>query len=640
MIDPTGDLRGDLGRKLEVLPDQPGAYLFKGPGGEVLYVGKAASLRHRVRSYFQQSRNLDSLKEGLVEQVHDVDYIVTSNPIDALILEAQLIKKHRPRYNIRLRDDKQYPYVRIGLGEEYPGVTLVRARADDGARYFGPYTASRALRDTLRTLRTIFPYRSCAKLRPRPRPCLNKFIGRCLAPCQGDVTPERYREMIDGLALFMAGRDAEVRQGLVGAMERAAAGLAFEQAAALRDQIKSLDAVVEGQNVYTTAAADRDVVALVAGSMGASAQVFFFRRGRLVGRDSFMLRGAAEGQEAEALAAFLTQYYPLAAEVPPEILLSAAVEDQQLLERWLTQLRGKRVRLRVPQRGEGRRLVALAAKNAQLAIAERLQRRELDPEQIRQDLVELQSALGLADYPHRIECYDVSNTGGADAVASMVVFEGGQPKKADYRRFRLRGTGPDDYAMLAEALGRRLRRCGGGDAADSFAVLPDLVIVDGGRGQAGAAAEALAAEGLAQIPVFGLAKQHELLFPPGEAEPALLPAGSGALFVVVRLRDEAHRFAVAYHRKLRTKRGLASILDEIPGVGKKRRTALLRHFGSGRAVAAADYESLAAAPGIPAGVARAIYERFREADGADEIGKTGKEGGTDDGEQERKGQGR
>jgi excinuclease ABC subunit C len=621
--DAGGGQHAELTQKVALLPDQPGVYLFRGPDNEALYIGKAQSLRQRVRSYFGTARHLEPRKAMMVDQATDLEYIATHTAVEALILESTLIKKHRPRYNVMLRDDKQYPYVRVGLGEEYPGVTLVRQRDADGARYLGPYTESRALRETLRTLRRIFAYRACSRVQARDRPCLDRFIGRCLGPCQGDVSPEQYREMIDGLLLFMSGRDDEVRGLLQRRMDEAAAELAFERAASYRDQIRSLDAVVDAKKAVTTIMEDRDVVALAADPLHACAQVFFFRRGRLVGRDVYFLRGAATGQESEAMAAFLSQYYAVAAEIPGEILLSSEAEDQAVLEQWLSGLRGKKARLRAPRRGEARRLVDLAASNAKLALEERFQSRELGPDQIRRDLVELQGALQLDDYPHRIECFDVSNTSGQDAVASMVVFEGGQPRKSDYRRFRLESPGPDDYAMMREAIRRRLRRRGsaggrqgaGSDASadkrgESFAVLPDLVVVDGGRGQARAAAEVLASEGLAAIPVFGLAKQQELLYGPGDDGPVMLPAGSGALFVLKRLRDEAHRFALAYHRRMRAKRALTSVLDGIPGLGPARRTMLLRHFGSGKAVAAASLEQLQAVPRLPQRLAREIYDRF------------------------------
>ena len=608
-------LPAELATKLDLLPDQPGVYVFHAHGGEVLYVGKAKSLRNRVRSYFQTGRQLDLRKEQMVEQVVDLEYIVTRTAVEALAVESTLIKKHRPRYNIRLRDDKQYPYVRVGVGEEYPGVTVVRHRATDGARYFGPFTQSRALRDTLRTLRKVFPYRSCARVEPRPRACLNHFIGRCPAPCLGQLTPAQYRENTDGLLLFLSGRADRVVDQIAQRMTQAATRLDFERAAAYRDQMASLRTVIEGQRVTTETTVDRDVIAIAGDPVEACAEVFFFRHGNLVGREAYFLRGAAGAAPGEAMEAFLGQFYERAAAIPREVLLSDPVEDSATLRTWLRELRGGPVDVRVPQRGEGRQLVEMARKNAQLALAERHQRRELDQARLRQDLLDLQSALDLSEYPHRIECFDVSNVSGQDAVASMVVFEGGQPKKSDYRRFRLRTPGPDDFAMMAEALERRLRRRGGDDAGESFNVLPDLIVVDGGKGQVEAAASVLADEGLAALPVVGLAKQHEVLYAPGGAPAVVLPDGSGALFVVMRLRDEAHRFAVAYHRKLRQRRTLRSSLDEIPGVGKARRTALLRHFGSGRAIAAATLTDLLAVPGLPGQVARDIYQKFHGQEG-------------------------
>lgn len=607
----------DLAGKLDLLPDAPGVYLFLDAARRPLYVGKARLLRQRVRSYFAQSRALGSRKEGMVQQVRDIDYIVTATPVDALILEASLIKRHHPKYNVMLRDDKQYPYVRVGLGEDFPSVTLVRSRAADQARYFGPYTQSRALRGTLQALRRVFPHRTCRRVRERPRACLDHFIGRCPAPCLGRVTPGEYAEVIEGLVLFLSGRGDEVKRQFEERMRQAAGELDFERAAAYRDQLRAMEPIVAGQNIETSTLTGRDVVAVAADPVEACAQIFFFRRGKLIGRESFPLRGAERGHEAEAMSAFLSQYYAVAAEIPGEILLSTDVEDRALVEAWLTGLRGRRVSLRVPRRGDGARLVEMARNNAQLALEERRRRRGSDDETVHADLLALAEALGLDDYPQRIECYDVSNTGGRDPAASMVVFEAGRPRKEDYRHFRLRDAGPDDYAMMREVLRRRLqRRHGGppspGDGAevDSFAVLPDLVIVDGGRGHARVAAEVLSDEGLEGTAVFGLAKEEEILYPPGDAPPVVLPAGSGALFTLMRIRDEAHRFALAYHRKLRTRRSLKSVLDGIAGIGPARRTALLRHFGSGKAIAAASLEDLAAVPGLPRSVAKAVYDRF------------------------------
>ncbi|MDP2872293.1 MAG: excinuclease ABC subunit UvrC [Bacillota bacterium] len=609
----------DLAAKLELLPDAPGVYLFHDAAGKPLYVGKARSLRQRVRSYFAPSRDLGPRKENMVAQVQDVDYIVTATPVEALILEANLIKRHHPKYNITLRDDKQYPYVRVGLGEDYPGVTLVRARGADDARYFGPYTQSRALRGTLQALRRVFPYRTCRRVQERPRACLDHFIGRCLAPCLGRVTPEEYGEMISRLILFLSGRGDEVSEQLEQRMRTAAGELAFESAAAYRDQLRAFGSILAGQKIESSSLVDRDVVAVATDPVEACAQVFFFRRGKLVGRESFPLRGAEPGREAEAMSAFLTQFYSVAAETPREVLLSTDVEDRGLVEAWLTGLRGRKVSLAVPRRGEGARLMEMALRNAGLALEERRRRRGSEDETVQADLIALADALGLEDYPQRIECYDVSNISGRDPAASMVVFEGGKPRKEDYRHFRLRTAGPDDYAMMREVLHRRLRHRrtgtqGASTEADSFDVLPDLIIVDGGRGHVQVASEVLQDEGLGTIAVFGLAKEQEILYPPGGAPPVVMPAGSGALFTLMRLRDEAHRFALAYHRKLRARRSLKSVLDGIPGIGPARRTALLKHFGSGKAIAAASLEDLAAVSGLTAPAARAVHDWFHPAD--------------------------
>lgn len=621
----------DLRRQVDLLPDEPGVYQFFDSAGGLLYVGKAGSLRQRVRSYFQASRDLRPRKEAMAAEIAGLDHIVTGSTVEALILESNLIKRHHPRYNVRLRDDKQYPYLRIGLDEEFPGVTLVRSRGNDGARYFGPYTRTHLLRATLRTVRRVFPYRTCRRVVPRQRPCLNYFIGRCLAPCIGKVSAAEYREAVDGLVLFFSGRGEEVARRLERQMREAADAMDYERAAAYRDQLRALGSIIEGQRVVTKSLVDRDVIAAAASAVGACAQAFFFRRGRLVGRETFWLKGAEGSGGGEALGAFVAQFYAAAAEIPKEVLLSEEVEDREVVEDWLSGIRGAKVRVKVPRRGEPAALVALALKNARQALEERSRLRGSDESKVAEDLWDLAQALELDDYPARIECYDISNFGGHDAVASMVVFEDGLPKKEDYRHFRIRTPGPDDYGMLAEVLRRRFRRGRTGRpaddrnvATDSFAVLPDLIVVDGGRGQAEAAAAAVAGEGLAgMIPVFGLAKRREILYPAGGGTPIALEQGSGALFTLIRLRDEAHRFALRYHRKLRSRRALKSTLDEIPGIGPVRRTLLLRHFGSGRAIAAATLEQLKAVPGLPEAVAGAVYEKLHkrqavEADGPEE----------------------
>jgi len=422
--------------------------------------------------------------------------------------------------------------------------------------------------------------------------------------------------MIEGLILFLSGRGDEVRRHLEDRMQQAASELAFERAAAYRDQLRAFTSILAGQTIESSSLIDRDVVAVASDPVEACAQAFFFRRGKLVGRESFPLRGGESGREAEAMSAFLSQFYTVAAEIPRELLLSTDVEDRGLVEDWLTGLRGRKVSVLVPRRGEGARLVEMARRNAELALEERRNRRGTEDQSIQADLVALADALGLDEYPNRIECYDISNTSGRDSAGSMVVFEAGRPRKEDYRQFRLRTAGPDDYAMMREVITRRLKHRRAetlvdkdAEAGDSFRVLPDLIIVDGGRGHASAAGEVLREQGL-DIPVFGLAKEQEILFPPDGGPEIALPAGSGALFTLMRLRDEAHRFALAYHRKLRTRRNLTSVLDGIPGVGPARRTALLRHFGSGKAIAAASLEQLAGVAGLPRSAAKAVYDHF------------------------------
>lgn len=632
-----------LQHKVDLLPERPGVYLFKDASGRILYVGKAASLRDRVRSYFRGGRHLTAKVLRLVREIADLDHIVTDTEVEALILECNLIKRHRPPYNIRLRDDKNYPYLRVSVGETWPRLTVTRSAKNDGARYFGPYTESATVHETLRTLRRAFPFRTCSDARMRQhrdRACLHYFIGRCPGPCAGHAAPEAYRETIRQLVQFLEGRRGDLLEALRREMEAAAERLEFERAAQLRDRLRALERVVERQKIVSDRLGDHDVVALArsapaadAGAAGAAdggeeacVQVFFVREGKVVGREAFLLAETAGAADGEVLGAFLKQYYDGAAFIPREILLGGEVEDAAAIEAWLAERRGGRVSLTVPRRGEKRRLVELVERNAVHFLAEERLRRERAAAAAGGALADLQAALGLPGRPERIECYDISNLQGHQAVASMVVFEGGRPAKKEYRKFRIRTVpGPDDYAMMREALARRFRRAvdagvsgaeggaagGGGDGAPGgFGRLPDLVLIDGGRGQLGAAVAVLKAAGLEAIPAFGLAKENEWLFAPGRPDPIVLDRRSPALQLLQRLRDEAHRFAVGYHRQVRGKESLKSILEEIPGIGPKRRKALLTRFGSLDALRRATVEEVAAVPGMTRALAEEVLEKL------------------------------
>ncbi len=603
---------------LQNLPERSGVYLMRDAQGQVLYVGKAVNLRSRVRSYFTPSAQENPKTRRLVERVADIEFIVTDSELEALILEANLIKTHRPRFNVRLRDDKRYPYIKITWAEPFPRVLITRRVERDGSRYFGPYTSSAALHQTLDLLRRSFPYLTCSrKITGRDeRACLYYEMGRCLGPCIGAVSQEEYRAMIEGLIRFLEGRSDEVVADLERRMRAAADALDFERAARLRDQLQAVQKVVERQKIVAAAGSDQDVIAFARDDGNACVQVFFIRGGRLLGREYFLLEGAEEEEDREVMAAFLKQFYRDAPYVPPEVILPGEVDEALVIERWLRSKRGAKVTLRVPRRGRARDLVRMATENAVQTLQMLRAQWEANAVQQEQALEELREALGLPARPARIECYDISTTQGTEPTGSMVVFVQGVPRKSDYRRFVVRTVGkPDDYAAMREVLTRRFRRwqtatsgeVQGVRGAKTWAILPDLLIVDGGRGQLGVAVEVLESFGLRdRVAVAALAKREEAVFLPDRAGPVRLPPGSQGLFLLQRIRDEAHRFAVSHHRLRRKRAGLASELDAVPGIGPARRKALLRAFGSLARIRAASVEELTAVPGISRALAEAI----------------------------------
>ncbi len=606
-----------VSEKLKALPASPGVYLLKDAGGEVLYVGKAASLRSRVRSYFQSPKGLSRKTRDLVREVDDLEVIRTANEVEAFLLEDSLIKERQPRFNIRLRDDKRYPYLKI-TREPFPRVLIVRRRQADGGRYFGPFTNTKAMRSTLKLAQKLFPTRTCALALPLPkprRPCLQYHIGRCPGPCATLIDEAAYGEAVEGTAMLFEGRVS----GLVGRLkERMAAAAAeerFEEAARVRDQITALTRTLERQAIALPDLLDRDVIGVAAEGDRACAQVFLVRSGRVTGREAFHLRAPGEPNEEDILLAFLTQYYAGASAVPPEVLLPSPIPDVEGMEAWLSSLRGQRVRIKVPARGEKRDLVHLASDNARFALKGEEVGRSLRGEATAA-LDDLAEVLSLSSFPERIEAFDISNTQGGEATGSMVVFAGGRPRRDAYRRFKVHLSGkPDDYAMMAEVLRRRLRR-GLAELAQpgtsaKFSDLPDLVVVDGGKGQLSIALSVLRELGLEEIEALGLAKRHEEVYRPLNPEPIRLPADSPALLLLREVRDEAHRFAVTYHRRLRAKRSLSSRLDEIPGVGPKRRQALLRAFGSIERLAQASVDEIASVEAIPRSLAEAIAKRTK-----------------------------
>ncbi|HEX2171042.1 MAG TPA: excinuclease ABC subunit UvrC [Dehalococcoidia bacterium] len=608
-----------LAEQLKALPDQPGVYLMKDAAGKVIYVGKAANLKHRVRSYFGAPTGHSPKTVKLVERIADFEYIVTDTEIESLILESNLIKRYKPHYNVRLKDDKQYPYLRIDLKEDFPRVEVVRRQSKDGARYFGPFANSSSVRSTLDLLNKLFPYRTCDRVITGndPRPCLEYFIKRCGGPCIGAVTKEEYHRVIEQVVLFLEGKQEAVVRDLEKRMEEAAENLEFERAAILRDQIRAVEKVIERQKISSTSQADEDVIGFARDEGEVCVLVFFVRTGKLIGREHFILEGAGDEDPPAILASFVKQFYSSAAEIPRRIHLQAAPEDQPVLDAWLSSQRGSKVTLSVPQRGEKRDLVDLVAENAAHVLQQRRVRWMADRGATQQALEELQEELVLPSLPRRIECYDISNTQGTSSVGSMVVFEEGQPKKADYRRFKIKTVeGANDFASLQEVLRRRFRRGLVGEEADgrnaaaagSWASEPNLIIIDGGKGQLSAVMEVVRELGLDHIPVVGLAKQLEEIFKPNQSEPALLPRHSQSLYLVQRIRDEAHRFAITYHRSLRDRQMTQSILNEVPGIGPRRKQTLIRHFGSLERVREASVDELLQVPGITRSLASKIKQ--------------------------------
>lgn len=610
--------------KTKNIPSRPGVYLYKDSNGQVIYVGKAISLKNRVHSYFQSGAKQAAKVQAMLRRAVDLDYIVTDSEVEALILENNLIKEHRPKYNILLKDDKTYPYLKVTINEEFPRILISRRVQKDGARYFGPFTFVGAVNETLKLLKRIFPLRTCKQkeVAPRNRPCLNFHIKRCLGPCGSLVEKSSYRDMVNEVILFLEGRQEDLIKRLKARMEEAAESLEFERAAELRDQLVAVQRVVERQKVVSTELVDQDVIALARGFDESCLMVFFVRGGKLIGRERFFLEGTDILERGEIMAAFVQQFYAQTEFVPAEILLSEEVKGLSLISTWLGSLKGSKVNIKMPQRGDKLKLVEMAAQNALLSLEQARLEREAGRDSTEGALKELAAALGLDNPPLRMECYDISNTQGTESVASMVVFVEGKPSKEHYRRFKVRTVqGPDDFASMKETLGRRFARVRDEQAAlkagdmvpgkDKFSQLPDLIIIDGGKGQLSAVREAMLEQGFDYIPTFGLAKEEELLFAPGRSEPIRLDRDSRGLKLLQRLRDEAHRFALSYHRKLRTQRNLKSLLDEIEGIGAVRRRELYKAYKNLEAIKQASVEELARVPGMNTPAAEAVYKYFR-----------------------------
>jgi excinuclease ABC subunit C len=606
---------------LDSLPSKPGCYLMKNEAGEVIYVGKANQLRSRVRSYFHSSsRNGDLKTRQLVKRITDIEWIVVGSELEALILEMNLIKKYRPYYNVRLKDDKRYPYIKVHWSDPFPKLTVTRQMVDDGSRYFGPYTSVWAVHQTLDVLRRIFPYLTCDRVitGKDERACLYFDIKLCSAPCIGAIDQDGYRLLVSDLCQFLEGRTQPIISRMQKEMLRAAEELQFERAAALRDQIEAIDRVVERQKVISSEYIDSDVIAMARSNGEACIQVFFIRGGKLIGRDYFLMEGAKDTSNANVMAEFIKQFYDQSPVVPSQLLLPEEVEEANIIKQWLSAKRGgERVEIVVPRHGQQQELVNMATENAVETLSSLQAQWQADKHRQTQALSELQEALELPRPPLRIECYDISNTQGTSTVGSMVVFEQGVPNKKYYRRFNIRTVeGPDDFASMEEVLTRRFSRwqsaqdsgpAPGKKADPAFSLLPDLLLVDGGKGQLSRAVAVLEKYGLMDlVPVASLAKQHEEIFMPGRPTSLLLPRQSQGLYLVQRIRDEAHRFAITAHRKRRDKAGIASRLDTVPGIGPARRKALLNYFGSVDQILKASPEELQAVPGITRGLAESI----------------------------------
>ncbi len=598
--------------QLNQLPASPGVYLMKDTGGNILYVGKAASLRHRVRSYFGASQKLSPKLQRLVARINQLEFFVTTSEQEALILEFNLIKQHHPRYNVRLKDDKSYPYLKISLEEAWPRVYLTRRVEEDGGRYFGPFASAKSVRQTLKVLKGIFPFRSCTKpiTGTDVRPCLEYHMNLCNGPCIGVVNQSEYAEVIRQVILFLEGRQERIVRELEARMKKASSALDFEKAALLRDQVQAITDVIEGQKIATTVRGEQDVIAFAGDKDQACVQVFFIRGSKLIGRESFTLQGTNSEAPAQIMASFIQQFYGSAPHIPPRLLLQHPVADRDVIRDWLQSKRGGRVYLQVPRRGGPKQLVDIVAENAAQGLQQLKLRQQVTAGALTSALAEIERELHLPRLPSRIEGYDISNIQGMAAVGSMVVFEQGRSKPAHYRRFSIKTVpGADDYAMLREVLGRRFKHghSSNGSTAGTWGIMPDLVLIDGGKGQLNAGLTAMRSADAEKIPVASLAKENEEIFVPQQPGPIVLPRTSPGLQLLQRVRDEAHRFALSYHQRVRRRQTFASALDAIPGIGPKRRRALLKRFGSVPAIRAAATEEL-----VATGLSQSLVKKIKE----------------------------
>lgn len=592
-----------VAEKLKLLPEKPGVYLMKNKRGQIIYVGKAIKLKNRVRQYFQSSRNHSAKTIAMVSHIEDFETIITDNELEALILECNLIKKHHPKYNIMLRDDKTYPYLKITLNEQYPRLTTTRRVIKDGSKYFGPYTNITAMKETVKLLRRLFPLRTCKHLGERP--CLEYHIKRCLAPCARLVKEDVYNEMVQSVCLFLEGKTEDIEKNLTAKMQNLAQNLEFEMAGKIRDQLLAIRQVTEKQKILTDTG-NMDAIGMATSPYGICMQVFFVRSGKILGRNQFLMTGDMEDNKENALSAFLKQYYNDAVFIPTEILLPLDIKETALLEKWLAEEKSVKTKIITPKRGVKKDIVEMANENAVKYLQD--QENKLKDKMARSigAVYDLQKYLHLTKPPMRMECFDISHIQGSETVASMVVFQDGKPDKESYRRFKINSTEgkPDDFMSMREVT---MRRYGKATAKE----MPDLIIIDGGKGQLSSALEIIRGAGHLTVPVVGLAKQFEYIFTEHSSEPVILPRQSDALYLVQQIRDEAHRFAITYHRNLRTKRNKVSLLDNIAGIGAKRRKALFDRFENIANIKNATVEELSSVPGISENIAKSIYNFFR-----------------------------
>lgn len=593
--------------KLSQLPRKPGVYLMKDARNRIIYIGKAKSLRQRVRSYFQESTSGTPRQESMMSQIQDVECFVTDNEVEALILEATLVKQHKPRYNVFLKDDKNFPYIKV-TREPFPRILTTRHLVKDGATYFGPYTEAKKMRRLLKTLRKLFPVRRCGAKLPGPeqgKSCLYYHIDQCLAPCvDGATLQKKYNDMVRQICAFLSGHSSTLLMELETRMREAARDRRFEEAARLRDQLRYIERLSWRQKVVSTQPVDRDVMAIAQDDGDTCGVVLQVRDGKLIGREMYMLNGTEGKTEREIVTSFVEQHYLGATFIPEQIYLQCGIDHCEHTAEWLKEKRGKQVKLVVPKRGEKAQLVNMAVKNAELLLAEAALQRQQVRERIPGSVAELQRVLRLHRPPRYIEAFDISNLGGTDAVGSMVAFRNGRSQRREYRRFRIKGVaGQDDYAMMKEVVGRRFRRL-----IDENKPLPDLVLIDGGKGHLSSALERLGELGLQEIEAVGLAKRLEEVYLPHLSDPQTIPKSSAALRLLQRIRDEAHRFAVEYHRLLRKKRTVKSVLENIPGIGTKRRSVLIHHFGSLKRLKEASMEDIQGVEGFSESLARQVYD--------------------------------